>query len=78
MPAGVVALVRDLYAEARAGRLTDAEARWVLEIVLREYGLSLDDLARWARGARGAQGRGAGREGAGGGTATTGRLLRHR
>ena len=50
MPAGVVALVRDLYALAQAGRLTDAEAQWVLRIVLREYGVTLDDLARWARG----------------------------
>jgi hypothetical protein len=50
MPTGVVALVRDLYGRCRAGELRDAEAQWVLRIVLPEYGLTLEDLARWARG----------------------------
>lgn len=51
MRPAVVSLVHDLYDRCRAGELTDAEARWVFEIVLPVYGLSLDDLARWARGA---------------------------
>jgi hypothetical protein len=46
----VVELVRDLYARCRAGELTDAEARWVLSVVLPVYRLTLEDLARWARG----------------------------
>jgi hypothetical protein len=47
----VVGLVRDLYARSAAGELTDAEARWILGIVLPVYGKTLEDLARWARGA---------------------------
>ena len=50
MTPALSALVRDLYALRQAGGLTDAEAQWVLGIVLPVYGLTLDDLARWARG----------------------------
>jgi len=50
MPADVVALVHDLYDRCREGELSDAEARWVLQIVLPVYGKTLADLARWARG----------------------------
>jgi len=46
----LVGLIHDLYDLRRAGGITDAEARWILEIVLREYGLTLADVAAWASG----------------------------
>jgi len=45
LPAAVVDLIRDLFAKRRRGDLSDAEARWVLAIVLPEYGLTVADLA---------------------------------
>jgi hypothetical protein len=46
----LVPLIHTLYDMRRTGGLTDAEARWILELVLREYGLTLADLAAWAAG----------------------------
>jgi len=45
LPAAVVDLIRDLFAKRRRGEFTDAEARWVLAIVLPVYGLTVADLA---------------------------------
>jgi len=45
----VVELVRDLYGRCARGELADAEARWVFELVLPVYGVTLEALARWAR-----------------------------
>jgi len=42
--------MRTLYDMRRGGGITDAEARWILEIVLPEYGMTLADLAAWAAG----------------------------
>lgn len=41
----IAALIRNLYALRQAGTITDAEARWVLAIVLPVYGLSLNQLS---------------------------------
>ena len=49
MPAHLVTLVRELYAMSQAGKLNDAEAQWVLRVVLPVYGKSLNDLARWVQ-----------------------------
>ena len=46
----MVELIRELYALRQAGGISDAEAQWVLRIVLPVYGMTLEDLARWARG----------------------------
>lgn len=46
-PASPVAgLIKELYALRQRGGITDAEARWILEIVLPEYGLTVSDVAR--------------------------------
>jgi hypothetical protein len=45
----VVGLIKELYALRQRGGITDAEARWILEIVLPVYGLTLSDLARIAK-----------------------------
>jgi hypothetical protein len=60
----IVTLVHDLYDRCRAGELSDAEAGWVLRVVLPEYGLTLEDLARWARGGGGGPQSGSAAQGA--------------
>jgi hypothetical protein len=41
----IAGLVHDLYELRQAGKIDDAEAQWVLRIVLPEYNLSLPSLA---------------------------------
>jgi hypothetical protein len=48
----VVDLLRDLFAKRQRGDLSDAEARWVLAIVLPVYGLTVADLATALTSAR--------------------------
>ena len=44
---GVVDLIKELYALRQRGGITDAEARWILEIILPDYGLTVTDLAQF-------------------------------
>ena len=46
LSAPVADLVRELFARRHRGEITDAEARWILAIVLPEYGLTVLGLAK--------------------------------
>ena len=46
LPHPVADLIKELFALRRRGGLSDAEARWVLALVLPSYGLTVNDLAR--------------------------------
>lgn len=50
LSSGLVRLIKDLYALHERGGITEAEARWILEIVLHDYGLTLKGLARLLQG----------------------------